>query len=89
MAEYDDAAHVPLKDMIQVILTDVEMPEMDGYMLTRKIKDDKRFAKIPVVMHSSLSGSSNQQLGKTVGVDEYVSKFEPNRLAQTLARLLK
>ena len=89
MAEYADAAHVPLKDMIQVILTDVEMPEMDGYMLTRKIKDDKRFAQIPVVMHSSLSGSSNQQLGKTVGVDEYVSKFEPNRLAQTLARLLK
>ncbi len=89
MAEYADSAHVPLKELIQVILTDVEMPEMDGYMLTRKIKEDKRFANIPVVMHSSLSGSSNHQLGKTVGVDEYVSKFEPNRLAQTLARLLK
>ncbi|MDE2343754.1 MAG: chemotaxis protein CheV [Betaproteobacteria bacterium] len=89
MADYADSAHVPLKDLIQVILTDVEMPEMDGYMLTRKIKEDKRFANIPVVMHSSLSGSSNQQLGKAVGVDEYVSKFEPNRLAQTLARLLK
>ncbi|MBU6505286.1 MAG: chemotaxis protein CheV [Betaproteobacteria bacterium] len=89
MADYADSAHVPLKDLIQVILTDVEMPEMDGYMLTRRIKEDKRFATIPVVMHSSLSGSSNHQLGKAVGVDEYVSKFEPNRLAQTLARLLK
>ncbi len=88
MADYADAAHIPVKDMIQLILTDVEMPEMDGYMLTRKIKDDKRFDGIPILMHSSLSGSSNQQLGKAVGVDEYVSKFEPNRLAQTLARLL-
>jgi two-component system chemotaxis response regulator CheV len=88
MADYADASHTPLKDMLNVILTDVEMPEMDGYMLTRKIKADKRFAGIPVLMHSSLSSSSNQQLGKTVGVDEYVSKFEPQKLAQTLGRLL-
>ena len=39
-------------------------------------------------MHSSLSGMSNQQLGMSVGVDEYVPKFEPQRLSQTLARLL-
>ena len=88
MADYAEASHTPLKEMIQVILTDVEMPEMDGYMLTRKIKSDKRFAGIPVLMHSSLSSSSNQQLGKTVGVDEYVPKFEPQKLSQTLARLL-
>lgn len=88
MADYADATHTPLKEMVQVILTDVEMPEMDGYMLTRKIKSDKRFNGIPVLMHSSLSSSSNQQLGKTVGVDEYVPKFEPQKLAQTLTRLL-
>jgi len=88
MADYADASHIPLKDMVQVILTDVEMPEMDGYMLTRKIKADKRFVGIPVLMHSSLSSASNQQLGKTVGVDEYVPKFEPQKLAQTLTRLL-
>ena len=88
MADYAEAAHTPLKNMVQVILTDVEMPEMDGYMLTRKIKADKRFIGIPVLMHSSLSSSSNQQLGKAVGVDEYVPKFEPQKLAQTLAKLL-
>ncbi|MDO8350118.1 MAG: chemotaxis protein, partial [Gallionella sp.] len=88
MADYADSAKIPLKDLLQVILTDVEMPEMDGYMLTRKIKDDKRFKGIPVIMHSSLSSSSNQQLGKSVGVDEYVPKFEPQKLSQTLARLL-
>lgn len=88
IADYAEAAHIPVRDMVQVILTDVEMPEMDGYMLTRKIKEDRRFANIPVLMHSSLSSTSNQQLGKAVGVDEYVSKFEPQKLAQTLTRLL-
>ena len=88
IADYAEASHIPVHDMIQVILTDVEMPEMDGYMLTRKIKEDRRFANIPVLMHSSLSSDSNQQLGKAVGVDEYVPKFEPQKLAQTLARLL-
>ena len=88
LADYADAANRPLKEMVNVILTDVEMPEMDGYMLTRKIKSDKRFAGIPVLMHSSLSSTSNEQMGKAVGVDEYVPKFEAQKLAQTLARLL-
>lgn len=88
IADSAEAAHIPVSNMIQVILTDVEMPEMDGYMLTRKVKEDRRFAGIPVLMHSSLSSDSNQQLGKAVGVDEYVPKFEPQKLAQTLARLL-
>jgi two-component system chemotaxis response regulator CheV len=82
------AAGDAVKNHVQLVLTDVEMPEMDGYMLARKIKADPRFAGIPVVMHSSLSGVSNRQLGMSVGVDEYVTKFEPAQLAQTLARLL-
>jgi len=88
IADSAEASQIPVHDMIQVILTDVEMPEMDGYMLTRKIKEDRRFKGIPVVMHSSLSSDSNQQLGKAVGVDEYVPKFEPQKLAQALTRLL-
>ncbi len=88
MASYAESTNTPLIDMVQLILTDVEMPEMDGYMLTRKVKEDKRFTGIPVLMHSSLSSKSNHQLGKTVGVDEYVPKFEPQKLSQTLARLL-
>lgn len=74
--------------IINLILTDIEMPEMDGYILTKKIKSDPRFANIPVIMHSSLSGMSNQKLGQSVGVDEYVPKFEPQRLSETLARRL-
>ena len=88
LADSADVANIPVSDLFQVILTDVEMPEMDGYMLTRKVKEDQRFANIPVLMHTSLSSSSNQQLGKAVGVDEYVPKFEPQKLSQTLLRLL-
>jgi len=89
IAEQAEAAHLPVSHFIQVILTDVEMPEMDGYILTKNIKSDPRFAGIPVIMHSSLSGMSNQQLGRSVGVDEYVSKFEPQRLSETLSRILQ
>lgn len=88
IAAHADSVHKPVKDFVQLILTDIEMPEMDGYMLTKQVKSDPRFAGIPVVMHSSLSGMSNQQLGRSVGVDEYVSKFEPQKLAATISRLL-
>jgi len=83
-----DVTHQPVKDFIQLILTDVEMPEMDGYVLTRNIKSDSRFNGVPVLMHSSLSSAANQQLGRSVGVDEYVPKFEPHKLAEVLSRLL-
>jgi len=88
MAEQSTARGEPLSQNLQLVLTDVEMPEMDGYMLTRCIKGDSRFKGIKVLMHSSLSGASNTQLGRSVGVDEYVSKFEPQRLANTLSRML-
>jgi two-component system chemotaxis response regulator CheV len=88
IANYADSAGRKVKDMVQLVLTDVEMPEMDGYILTKNIKTDPRFAGIPVIMHSSLSSMSNMALGKSVGVDEYVPKFEPQRLAETLTRLL-
>ncbi len=78
----------PLRDLVQLVLTDVEMPEMDGYVLTRNIKGDSRFDGIPVVMHSSLSADANRIIGENVGADAYVSKFQPEELAVTLQRLL-
>lgn len=89
LAAQAEVASRPVSDYVQIVLTDVEMPEMDGYVLTKQIKSDPRFAGIPVLMHSSLSSDANRQLGLSVGVDEYVPKFEPHRLAEVLARLLK
>ncbi|WP_303785434.1 chemotaxis protein [Azovibrio restrictus] len=88
MAGYAKAMGKAPADVISLVLTDIEMPEMDGYILTKKIKNDPRFASIPVIMHSSLSGMSNQKLGLSVGVDEYVPKFEPQRLSETIRRRL-
>jgi len=75
-------------EVLHLVLTDVEMPEMDGYILTKKIKSDARFDGVPVLMHSSLSSMSNQTLGKSVGVDAYVPKFEPHRLADAIRTML-
>jgi len=88
IAAQAEANHVPVTDLIQIILTDVEMPEMDGYVLTKKIKSDARFNGIPVIMHSSLSSSANQKLGMAVGVDDYLPKFEPEKLAEVISRIL-
>ncbi len=78
---------VDLHDQIQVILVDAEMPEMDGYVLTQHIKSDRRFDSIPVVMHSSLSSEANRSMGKRVGVDFYVAKFDGAMLAETIRPL--
>ena len=88
VATFAQTAGQEVRELISLVLTDIEMPEMDGYILTKKIKSDARFAGVPVIMHSSLSGMSNQQLGLSVGVDQYVPKFEPQRLSSTLRRLL-
>lgn len=77
-----------LADTLKVILVDAEMPEMDGYVLTRQLKADRRFTDIPIVMHSSLSSEANKAMGSAVGVDAYVAKFHPEILADTLRPLM-
>lgn len=78
----------PLHQTLRLILTDAEMPEMDGYVLAKNIKSDRRFDGIPVVMHSSLSSQANRNMGLQSGVDTYVPKFDASALAETLRPLL-
>jgi two-component system chemotaxis response regulator CheV len=78
-----------LRDHLKLILVDAEMPEMDGYVLTKYIKSDPRFKGIPVVMHSSLSSNASRAMGSSVGVDAYVAKFDPLVLAETITPLLQ
>jgi len=78
-----------IEDKVALVLTDLEMPEMDGFTLTRKIKQDGRFKGVPVVIHSSLSGSANEVHVKSVGADAYVGKFVAEELAATLRKVLK
>jgi two-component system chemotaxis response regulator CheV len=88
MADAAQSSGQSLHDQIQVILTDAEMPAMDGYVLTQYVKNDRRFDGIPVVMHSSLSSDANRAMGKRVGVDYYVPKFDSMVLSSTLRPLL-
>jgi two-component system chemotaxis response regulator CheV len=89
LAASAQAEGVPLRHKLDLVLTDAEMPEMDGYVLTHRIKSDVRFKGIPVVMHSSLSSDANRAMGKSVGADAYVPKFDPLVLADTLRPLLE
>lgn len=74
---------------IKLILTDIEMPEMDGYALTKLLKADPRTKHIPVLMHSSLSSNQNQALGISVGAEYYIPKFQPEELAKTFKKYLE
>jgi two-component system chemotaxis response regulator CheV len=77
-----------ITDRVALVLTDLEMPEMDGFTLTRHIKGDDRFKAIPVVVHSSLSGAENEAHTKSVGADGYVGKFSAPELSAEIRRLL-
>ena len=83
-AENAEEAGQPITDYVEGILTDIEMPEMDGFSLTKNIRQDPRFVEIPILMHSSLSGSCNVEKGKSVGVTDFVTKFDPKILRQKL-----
>jgi two-component system chemotaxis response regulator CheV len=89
MATRAEENNKPIEDYVSLILTDIEMPGMDGYVLTRKVKADARMKSLPVIMHSSLSADANMNLGRSVGADAYCAKFNANELAKTLTPFLK
>lgn len=80
---------VPITDRIALVLTDLEMPEMDGFTLTRNIKRDERLNAIPVLIHSSLSGSANEEHVKNIGADGYVAKFVFEELTAAIRKAIK
>ncbi len=88
LADAEIAAGRTIRDKVALVLTDLEMPEMDGFTLTRNIKQDQRFRGLPVVIHSSLTGKANEIHVKSVGADAYVAKFQADELAATIRGVL-
>lgn len=86
LAEKAAAAGKTVRDEIQIVLSDIEMPDMDGFALTKHIREDPRFMDIPVILHSSLTGNCNKEKGKAVGATDYVTKFDPKVLGEIIAR---
>jgi len=89
IAEAAEAEGKTVHDKVALVLTDLEMPEMDGFTLTRNIKSNSRFGNMPVVIHSSLSGTTNEEHVKNVRADAYVAKFSAEDLSRTLRTLLR
>lgn len=76
----DISQHVPL------LISDIEMPEMDGYTLTAAVKADPNLKNMHVVLHSSLSGVFNEAMVKKVGADQFIAKFHPDELASAVKK---
>lgn len=66
---------------ISMIISDVEMPEMDGYTLTTEIRRDPRLQHLYIMLHTSLSGVFNNAMVEQVGADRFIAKFNPDELA--------
>jgi two-component system chemotaxis response regulator CheV len=77
-----------MTDKLLMIFTDAEMPEMDGYRLTTEIRNDPRLRGLYVVLHTSLSGSFNESMVKKVGCDNFLSKFQPDKLVDVVRQRL-
>ena len=88
MAKEATAAHQSIRDKVALVLSDLEMPEMDGFSLTRAIKNDDTLRAVPVVIHSSLSGDANEDHARKVGAEGYVAKFVPEELARAIQQAL-
>lgn len=79
----------PLTDLVQVMVSDIEMPIMDGHNLTKRIKDDPLLKQLPVVLFSSLITDKLRHKGIAVGADDQVSKPEVTALAHRALALIK
>ncbi len=89
IASAAEAEGLKVQDKIALVVTDIEMPEMDGFTLTRNIKQDPRYRGLPVVIHSSLSGSTNEEHVKKVGADGYMAKFQADEFASAIREVLE
>ncbi|MFA0998384.1 MULTISPECIES: chemotaxis protein CheV [Pseudomonas syringae group] len=72
-----------------MMISDIEMPEMDGYTLTAAIRNDPRLQKMHITLHTSLSGVFNQAMVKKVGADDFLAKFRPDDLAARVVARIK
>ncbi|MCP3870500.1 MAG: chemotaxis protein CheV [Gammaproteobacteria bacterium] len=79
---------VVLKDRLAMVISDVEMPTMDGYTFTAEIRRDPALAEIHVVLHTSMSGTFNQSMVERVNADQFLAKYEPNELAKLVLERL-
>ncbi|MFN3708931.1 MAG: chemotaxis protein CheV [Alishewanella aestuarii] len=77
-----------ITEKVGLLISDIEMPEMDGYTLTAEVKADPKLRRLHVILHTSLSGVFNQQMVQKVGAEDFIAKFNPDELAQSVQKWL-
>ena len=80
LVEWLDAGR-DVENWLALVISDVEMPRMDGYSLTRAIREHPQLAHLHVILHTSLSGVFNQSMVEKVGANDFLPKWEPDTLA--------
>lgn len=80
---------VRVQDRYLMLISDIEMPEMDGYTLTTSIRNDARIADFHIVLHTSLSGVFNKAMVEKVGADGFISKFNPDILGEVVVQRIE
>jgi two-component system chemotaxis response regulator CheV len=80
---------VRIQDKYLMLISDIEMPEMDGYTLTTNIRNDPRIANFNIVLHTSLSGVFNKAMVEKVGADGFISKFNPDILGEVVVKRIE
>jgi len=83
------AEGIDVKNHISMLISDIEMPEMDGYTLTTEVRRDPQLQDIRVLLHTSMSGNFNSSMVEKVGADKFIPKFSPDELAIAVQNLIQ
>ena len=81
--------HDKASDCLPIIISDIEMPEMDGYQLTREIRSNPRYEGVYILLHTSLDGQVNAEHAQAAGANETLTKFEADLLTEEIIKGLK
>jgi two-component system chemotaxis response regulator CheV len=79
----------PRLDRLALVISDIEMPEMDGYTFTTEVRADERLKDIYIILHTSMSGVFNQTMVDKVGANKFIAKFDPDVLGQAVIGAMK
>jgi len=79
----------PIDDAVLMLISDIEMPEMDGYTLTAEIRGNEKLSHLWVMLHTSLSGVFNEAMVEKVGANDFIPKFNPDELARAVQRRME
>jgi len=80
---------MPLHQRLFMVISDIEMPEMDGYTFTTEVRKDPSLSDLHILLHTSLSGVFNKAMVEKVGANDFIAKFQPDVLARSVLTRLK